>query len=567
MRYARRRLFLNRALSHLAWCCLASLVLAGIWQGLAPDRDRLPARLSLLGGLAVVVAGAISVRRSPSLQESALELDRRFGLKERAVTAWSLKPDMATSSVGQALLADAEHQVSSLRVADRFAWNWPRLPLALLPGALAFLGLMAWQSPLDWFRPSPKSDPGEASTLKEELDRGLEKLAEKPKTPESAPVVAGEEWKRIEQDIEKLIRAPRETREEVRDRIRDATALEERIRQQQKEQGDRLKAIEQSMKQAERLREETRSEKGEAAKSAPPSSLASGDMPKLEEQLERLSRKLRKESDKEKLQRKLREPNLDDAQRQSLEKELSQLEGQPDLTAKEREELTRQMEQMADDLKRLTRKREEKEQELKELARKGEITQEELDRELDQLSENEKALAENQEKLQELKEEIEQCEKCLKEGKDGEAAESLERAAKKAAGMGSGKQDAEMARRLAQVAQVRKLLSRSLSATGGVGQGRRPETKDDSTGQKDTLVEGERDQGKMRVTGTGPFGGFKGPRAPVEMKEEIRQAVQEAPAALDRQRLPTEARKMARDYFEKMRRDTNAEKKTPKEKP
>ena len=60
-------------------------------------------------------------------------------------------------------------------------------------------------------------------------------------------------------------------------------------------------------------------------------------------------------------------------------------------------------------------------------------------------------------------------------------------------------------------------------------------------------------KGKLEVVGSGPFGGFKGPRKPGEMQEEIRQATQEAPAAIDRQRLPPAARKMARGYFEKVR--------------
>ena len=37
------------------------------------------------------------------------------------------------------------------------------------------------------------------------------------------------------------------------------------------------------------------------------------------------------------------------------------------------------------------------------------------------------------------------------------------------------------------------------------------------------------------------------------MQDEIRQAAQEAPAAIDRQRLPPSARKMARGYFERVR--------------
>ena len=61
------------------------------------------------------------------------------------------------------------------------------------------------------------------------------------------------------------------------------------------------------------------------------------------------------------------------------------------------------------------------------------------------------------------------------------------------------------------------------------------------------------DKGRLEVVGDGPKGGFKGPRKPQEMVEEIRRAAQEAPAAIDRQRLPPAARKMARGYFEKMR--------------
>jgi hypothetical protein len=55
------------------------------------------------------------------------------------------------------------------------------------------------------------------------------------------------------------------------------------------------------------------------------------------------------------------------------------------------------------------------------------------------------------------------------------------------------------------------------------------------------------------VVGQAPGGGFKGPRKPSEMRGEIRQAAQEAPAALERQRLTSSEKKMARGYFERLR--------------
>jgi hypothetical protein len=50
-----------------------------------------------------------------------------------------------------------------------------------------------------------------------------------------------------------------------------------------------------------------------------------------------------------------------------------------------------------------------------------------------------------------------------------------------------------------------------------------------------------------------PGEGFKGPRGPAEMAEEIRRARQEAPEAIDRQRLPPGVRDMAKGYFENLR--------------
>jgi hypothetical protein len=50
-----------------------------------------------------------------------------------------------------------------------------------------------------------------------------------------------------------------------------------------------------------------------------------------------------------------------------------------------------------------------------------------------------------------------------------------------------------------------------------------------------------------------PGDGFKGPRTPDQLKEEIRRAALEAPEALDRQRLPRSASDMARGFFDKLR--------------
>jgi hypothetical protein len=206
---------------------------------------------------------------------------------------------------------------------------------------------------------------------------------------------------------------------------------------------------------------------------------------------------------------------------------------------------------MENDLKRLSRRKEEKKQELRDLAERGEIDKEALQREEDQLERLEEMTEEERKEIEKLAKELGDCKECLREGKMGEAAKKLAQAGKQAGQCGKAGAGQDLARQLALVREVKRSLCRSLE--GGVGAGRRPETKYDDTAHKEALAPGEWDKGKVEVIGTGPLGGFKGPRKPAEMQEEIRQAAQEAPAAIDRQRLPASARNMARGYFEKVR--------------
>jgi hypothetical protein len=110
-----------------------------------------------------------------------------------------------------------------------------------------------------------------------------------------------------------------------------------------------------------------------------------------------------------------------------------------------------------------------------------------------------------------------------------------------------------MARKLAQMKEVRKALGRGLGGANP-GAGRRPESKDkDDTDKEEKWSPADWDKGKIEVTGDGPKGGFKGPRKPAEMQAEIEQAAQQASAAIDRQRVPPAARKMTRGFFDQFR--------------
>lgn len=566
----RRRLFLGSLLSLLAWSWVGALALAAGWffvqpYVLAEPPDWL--RWAVLGGLAGLSTAAaltLAVLRAPNQVTADLSLDERFGLRERVTTSLTLAPEQAVTPAGQALLADVEGRLAQVRVADRFPVRLPWKPAALLPACAVALLLLAlyWNPNLGTGEASAATDPVTPAEARAAIDEQMKKLAlNKPAARKAEEQPKSEDLQKIQADIENFTRKPRETRDDIRERIKDATALEAEIKRQQKEQAQRIDALKEAMKQAERLTRKNRKKDQEGPGKNAADALARGDMERSRDELERLSRELekeqKKEEEKERLRRKKRDAKTEE-EKEKLDRELDKLEKNSKLSDKDKEDLQKQLEDMKDQLERLSRKKEDLAKELKEMAEKGEIDKEQLERELEQLEKENQLSEEEKKELEEAAKELGECKECMKQGKNGEAGKKLAKAAKKMGGAGGKEGDEqERARMLQRVQAVKKALCRSLAGNNPApGAGRRPDGKDKGdTAHEDKLAPGELGKGQMEVVGQGPKGGLKfdGPRKPTDMKEEIRQAGQEAAAAIDRQRLPPSARKMARDYFQKVR--------------
>jgi hypothetical protein len=561
----RRRVVLASLLSLLAWAWLAAVALSAGWFFLQPllIHEAPPwLRWAVLGGsLAAATASAIifGILRAPSRLGAAMSLDERFNLRERVTTSLTLDADTAATPAGQALLADAEQRANQVRVADRFPVAVPWKPAAMLPVCGAALVLLA----LLWnphFVPgsnggddeNPPTEPNQA------VEDQMKKLAQaKPAAKKGEDEPKAEDLKRIEAEIEKFVQKPRDRRDEIQDRIKDATAIEAELQRQQKRQAERADALREALKQAERLKRKNKDNKNQQGPGKDAAdALARGDMEKAKDELQRLAKDLEKDEQKERLKKNLKDPNLGKEEKEELQRELEKLEKEgKQLDGKDKEDLQKQIEEMKDMVERLTRKQEEQEKELREMEKAGEIDKEELERELEEMKKNELTDEEKKE-LEELAKDLAECEKCMNEGKQGEAAKKLAKAAKKCEGACKKGEQGERAKMLARMQAVRKALNRQMvqGGPGGPAAGKRPEAKSD-VDKEETHVKGEWDKGKVEVVGEGPKGGkkFDGPRKPTDMKEEIKQAGQEAAAAIDRQRLPPSARKMARDYFEKVR--------------
>ena len=146
VKLARRRLFWQRYLSAAPWC-LSAFLLVAVLAIAATKVWTLPiqpqvwpwAWLGSAFALGLITAWIVAYLRRPDSIQAAIELDHRFGLKERVSSCLSLTPEEQSTEVGQALVRDALRRVSKVNVAERFRVTANRsLALPFVMATLAF---------------------------------------------------------------------------------------------------------------------------------------------------------------------------------------------------------------------------------------------------------------------------------------------------------------------------------------------------------------------------------------------------------------------------------------------
>ena len=158
--------------------------------------------------------------------------------------------------------------------------------------------------------------------------------------------------------------------------------------------------------------------------------------------------------------------------------------------------------------------------------------------------------------LRELAEKLAQCKKCLEDGDEAKAAKLLDEAAARLARLDPDGERADLAIRLRQLEAARKAACRAMGP--GLGRqegamGRRPEKTDGDTDREEQRARGQLDKGQKQIVDFVPAPGLLEPNDPRRLHEQVRQAVQEAPDAVERGTLPPAARPIVRGFFEKMR--------------
>jgi hypothetical protein len=551
----RRRLFLQVLIETLVWSWVGSLACAAGWFLAEPYilPDAAPSfRWIVAGGLAsaaFVLAIVLTVLRSPSRVAAALALDERFRLKERVTSALTLAETELASPAGQALVADVNTRLAPLRIGDRFPLRLPRSSV-LIPAGILVLALLAflYKPVLNSAQAEEKEPLAESAAAKAQIEKALRPLHKKP-VGKAGERPKSEDLKRLEAELDRLAQKPHETKEQARELVKDITNAEDEVRKREKQLADRVDALKEQMKQAERFSKKDKKD-GPARKLD--KALDEANFKKARDEADRLGKQLQADEEVARLRKKLKDEKLTDDQKQEMREQLEKLKDQ-ELNREEKQQMEQQLQDIKDKLQRLTRSDEAKER-LRDLQRQGAISKEELERELDQLEKNLAQLDEKTlEQLKELADKLGQCQKCMKEGKEGEAAQKLAEAAEQLAKLDPNGENKDLQQKLRELQAARQAVCQALGGKPVPGAGPRPEAKAGETAAKDERAHSQMDKGRLQVIDHVPGDGFKGPRKPAEMTDEIRRASQEEPEAIDRQRLPRSASDMARGYFEKLR--------------
>lgn len=543
VRIARRRMFLQGLFNRLIGAWLVALLLSLGWLlaepwliDATPDRLKWVVTAGLIAA-GTVVAVALALRAAPTRALAALELDGRFGLNERVTTAVGLRPEQADSPAGQALLADAAEKVAPLSIRAKFPLGLRRetLGVPVLAGCLALAAVFYHPNTARTEEVEAEADAKKlaAALANRQADPKNARPDVRPKPPERLDRDnKSERLKELESELDKIAakfdkEPDAETPEKQKEKVAELTALEEKAQKFAEEKFQKLAQTEQHLRALDKLQRDQEFGEGPAKELA--DALSKGDLKKAMDELDQLKKKARNK----------------------------------DLDQKDQEQLSRQLDRMKDELSKLNRnkEREEKLKQLIEKAKQQNRDAEALERELQELRQNNIEAAQA---LEELTQQLSKAKQAAERGDLEELAEAMEAAGRQLQDIENELEDIEDAQEFLQRLKGEKCEAckkcrgncpgdgEDEGYDGGIGRGRRAENPNAATSSYEERIKGLFDpRGKKTYGGTTRGQAFN-KRTTADLGEAIEEAVQEAPQAADLHRLPRDARDAVKEYFQNL---------------
>lgn len=532
-------LFWQQVAKSLPWCWFLALLVAAIVVAidkLYPLGILLGPTIGIALGAGVLLAVGWSYWRRSGAVDAAIEIDRRFGLKERVSSTLALAPADLESPAGAALARDAIRRVEKLDLRERFkfslsGWSW----LPLVPAAITFAVALLIGSSAERTKAIAKT---EAISVKQQVQNSSNQL--KKKLAEARQEAKKEGLADAENLLTKLEQATdRELKKNPGDRKDALVKLNDLTKDVQERRNElaRSQQLQQQLSQLKNLQQ------GPADKFA--EALKDGNFKQALQELD-------------KLKEKLKQGELTDADREKLANQLDQMREKLQQISNAQQEMKKKLEQQIAEKKQAGQKQE------------AEALQKQLDSINQQMAQ--------QQRLDQLAQKLGECSQCMKQGQTGDAMSKLEDMQASLDGMKSEMAEGELLdRAMDEIADAKDALNckecngqgcksclgdmrmqtrqRGGSKAGrGRGAGNEPD-EGSPTQTYDSAVKLKNGRGQATVIGEAEGANRKG-GVQQEIQAQVEAARAEAADPLTGQRLPKSSEQHAREYFNGLREGT-----------
>jgi hypothetical protein len=558
---AYRRLLTQRFLTVLAWSWFGTLMVAALAIAivkLAPTGiDSVVWTLAWVGGalgLGLIIAGVWTYATRASRLEAAIEIDRRFGLKERVSSTLALDDAERESPAGRALVRDALRRVERLDVESQFGIHFNRRTLLpLIPAVAAFALLFVADPTRD---ETAEAVLAEAKLIKEVTTPLPKKLEEKQKeAAEKGLKDAADLFKQLEEGARELTKKDNVDRKQALSKLTD-------LQKQLEQRRDKLGGNERMKQQLDNLKN---LKSGPADKVA--DAMKEGDFKKALDEIEKLKQQLEK-------------GDLDDKKKEDLKNQLADMQKQLQQAVDGQKKVEKDLEKQIADAEKQLPNPEELKKQIQDLINQGRKEDaEKLKQQAQQMAQNldklQQQLAKMQQQgpqmqqLQDMAKQLGECAQCMGKGDKAGAQQAL-------AGLQKVLQQMQLAadeiamldQALDQIAECKgdcngegaggkgdgnsdRRSKGDFARGGGRGEGKR-DIKEDNVAFRDSHVKQNVGKGKAVITGE-----VDGPNIKGQVQQEIRGQIEashrEASDAVTRQRLPRNQRDHAKEYFDSLR--------------
>ena len=554
---ARRRIVIGYFFNVLTWSVFSCLLLAAIglavpkiWylSFLQAESDYQNWVYSWIAGgalLGVLIPLVVTWRKTASQLSAAIEVDRRFGLKERLSSALTLEDRVAETSVGQALLNDAADQADTIDVRDEFRYQptvrafLPIIPILLLFGITMIPNAEKKAGASEPERTDSKQVEIAIEELKKQMEQKRKERIAKGLKDADGKVEA------LEKKFDKLIDEKETGKKDALIKLND---IKKQITERQKELGS-SKELKESLNKLKDAGEGPAKELADA--------MSKGDMAEAKKAIKDLVKKLKAG-------------------------ELSEIE---------KKKLAKDLKNMAKELKKAAEEHEAEKKKLEEQIEKA-VKEGDLDKaaQLQQKLEEKKAMDQQQQKLKQMAEKLADCADCMKPGgkpggqKPGEEGQQGNPQEKQEGMKQAGEALEDLAKQLEQMQQEMGEMEAledleemaddckdGLAEGGKDGQGKKdgpPKWQDwakgsgRGAGQRDlekgdtgtfkSKVKGKLQQGQTVVTGTADGKNLVG-RSVSETRELIEASISKESDPLENQKMSRNQREHAQQYFKSLR--------------